>query len=38
MEIAPKDAPRAFKWNVNLQDMETKQYETIEVDLLEQEK
>ncbi len=36
-EVERKDVPRAFKWNVNLQDMETKQYETVEVDLLEHE-
>lgn len=30
-EVEYKDVPRAFKWNVNLHNMERKEYETVEV-------
>jgi hypothetical protein len=34
-EVRAVDAPRAWRWEVKVQDIERKKYETIEVDLIE---
>lgn len=34
-EVEAVDAPRAWRWEVKVQDIERKEYETIEVDLIE---
>lgn len=34
-EVREVDVPRAWRWGVKVQNMERKEYETIEIDLLE---